>query len=90
MKGRYLLIAVAFLVIAAVLFVRVGDIQTVEAAAPAPICMEALQEPTMSDMFLPYQLSPCEGSRVESPFYEEWVYSPHNAYEDEAFRHWDE
>ena len=40
MKGRYLLIAVAFLVIAAVLLVQVGDIQTAQAAAPAPICLE--------------------------------------------------
>ncbi len=90
MKRRYLLIGIAFLLIAAVLFVRIGDIQATQAAAPAPICLEALQEPTITDMFLPYQLSPCEGSRVESPFYDEWLYSPHNDSTAEAFRHWDE
>ena len=41
-------------------------------------------------MFLPYQLSPCEGSRVESPFYEEWLYSPHNDYtKTKPSVHWD-
>ncbi len=78
MKRRYLLIGIAFLLIAAVLFVRIGDIQATQAAAPAPICLEALQEPTITDMFLPYQLSPCQGSQAESPFYEDWLYSPHN------------
>ena len=91
MKGRYLLIGIAFLLVAAVLLVRIGDIQATQAAAPAPICLEALQEdPPTSTMYMPYQLSPCGGSAVETPFYEEWLYSKHNAYEDEAFRHWDD